>query len=135
MTTQTIDTRQERAARRSLARSAAYQLLSQATAYPSRDALDALLEEDLPHGRDAATLLPAQFATGLESLEKELRSTDADALQAEHRRIFTHILSLDCPPCETVYTAQQIYEETQQLADIAGFFRAFSIQLSQDLPL
>jgi DMSO reductase family type II enzyme chaperone len=130
MTTQTVETRQAQAARRALARSAGYQVLSQATVYPSKEVVSALREEDLPQARTAVDILGQAFSDRLEALAKEMQ-VDATQLQTEHRKIFTHILSLDCPPCETVYTSRQIFEETQELSDIAGFYRAFGLELAE----
>ncbi len=130
MVTQTRDTRKERAAGRALSRSALYQLMSQALVYPSEEAVAALQEVDLPQAQRAAAPLPARAAPLLAAFGEQLQSADANQLQAEHRRIFTHILSLDCPPCETFYTARHVFQETQELSDIGGFFRAFGLEIA-----
>lgn len=122
--------RQERSAERALARAALYQLLSQATAYPSRETVRALALEDVPRARQAAPSLPEEVARHLTALDRSLEDTDADQLQAAHRRVFTHVLSLDCPPCETFYTARHLFQETEELSDIAGFFRAFGLEMA-----
>lgn len=130
MVTQTRETRAERAAGRALSRSALYRLMSQALVYPSQEAVSALQEVDLPQAQRAAARLPARVAPLLAAFGEQLRSADATQLQTEHRRIFTHILSLDCPPCETFYTASHIFQETQDLSDIGGFFRAFGLEIA-----
>ncbi len=129
MPVQMIETRKEQAAARHFARSAAYRLLSQATMYPSDEVFTTLCEEDLPQAQAAAEILDETFSTPLAVFTKELQNTSSDELQREHGRTFTHLLSLDCPPCETVYTAREIFDETAQLSDIAGFFRAFGMDL------
>lgn len=131
MATVTGKRRQERAAGRALARSALYQLLSQALAYPSQEAVTALRQADLPQAQQAAARLLAHVAPLLAALDECLQGTDAARLQAEHRRVFSHIMSLDCPPCETFYTARHVFQETQELSDIGGFFRAFGLELSE----
>lgn len=131
MSVSTTTTRQEVVARRALARSAIYQLLSQALAYPSDDTVAALRQEDMSQARDSAVLLDPKVLANVDALKLALGQTNAESLQKEHRRIFTHILSLDCPPCETVYTAQHIFQETQELSDIAGFFRAFGLERAE----
>ncbi len=131
MTVQMIETRKEQAAARHFARSAAYRLLSQATMYPSDDVITALREEDLPQAQAAAEILDETFSEPLAAFAKELQNSTPDDLQREHGRIFSHLLSLDCPPCETVYTAREIFDETAQLSDIAGFFRAFGMELAE----
>ncbi len=123
------DTRKERVALRTLARSALYRLLSQALVYPSQEAAGALQDVDLPQAQLAASHLPPKVVPLLAALGEHLQATDALQLQAEHRRVFTHILSLDCPPCETFYTAHHIFQETQEMSDIGGFFRAFGLEM------
>lgn len=129
MLAQMIETRKEQSAVRHFARGAAYRLLSQATMYPREEVLATLREEDLSQAQAAAEILDETFSTPLAAFAKELQDASADELQREHARTFTHLLSLDCPPCETVYTAREIFDETAQLSDIAGFFRAFGMEL------
>ncbi len=129
MVTQTRKTRAERAAGRALARSALYRLLSQALVYPSGEAISALREVDLSQAQLADAHLPQNVNSLKAALAEHLQATDAVQLQVEHRRVFTHILSLDCPPCETFYTARHIFQETQDLSDIGGFFRAFGLEM------
>jgi DMSO reductase family type II enzyme chaperone len=107
-----------------------YQLLSQTLAYPTQETVDALVEVDLPQAQQAATEHSRDLAPLLTVLGEHLRYTDADGLQVEHRRVFSHILSLDCPPCETFYTACDVFQETQEMADIAGFFHAFGLEMA-----
>ena len=130
MPTQTGDRRRERATRRALARSALYRLLSQALVYPSQEVVADLEEADLPQAQQAAAHLPAQVAPLLAALFEQLQATDAAQLQAGHRHVFSHIMSLDCPPCETFYTARHIFQESQELSDIGGFFRAFGLEMA-----
>jgi TorA maturation chaperone TorD len=104
--------------------------MSQALVYPSEEAVAALQETDLPQAQRAAARLPARAAPLLAAFGEQLQNADATQLQTEHRRIFTHILSADCPPCETVYTARHIFQETQELSDIGGFFRAFGLEIA-----
>ena len=131
MTTQTIELRKEQVATYHLARSAAYRLLSQATVYPTGEVVAALSDEDLSQAQAAAAVLGAPFSERLGVFERELHAASPEQLQDQHRRIFSHILSLDCPPCETVYTASEIFQETDHLSDIAGFFRAFGMELAE----
>ena len=131
MTVQMIETRKEQAAAHHFARSAAYRLLCQATMYPSEDVIAALREDDLPQAQAAADILDETFSAPLAAFAKELQNSTPDDLQRAHGHIFSHLLSLDCPPCETVYTAREIFEETAQLSDIAGFFRAFGMELAE----
>ena len=94
-------------------------------------AVASLRETELPQAQQAVPYLPAKVAQQLTALAEEVQSVDASQLQTEHRRVYTHILSLDCPPCETLYTARHLFQETQELSDIAGFFRAFGLELAE----
>ncbi len=130
MVVQMIDNRQERAAVHHFARSAAYRLLSQATVYPTDEVIAELKDEDVPQAREVAEILGTAFSKRLSAFQRQLKKTSTNELQDQHRRSFSHILSLDCPPCETVYTAGEIFQETEQLSDIAGFFRAFGMDIA-----
>lgn len=123
--------RPEQAVHRELARSLAYRVLSQCFAYPTEEAVAELRNVDLPQVLEEAAYLPGQLLPLLGTLEDQLRANDAVSLQTEHRRVFSHIMSVDCPPCETVYTTSQIVQEVQELADIRGFFSAFGVELEE----
>ncbi len=64
--------------------------------------------------------------TGAAIAEALRTLTDAD-LQAAHLRCFGHTISKDCPPYETEYGQAHVFQKTGQLADIAGFYRAFGL--------
>jgi DMSO reductase family type II enzyme chaperone len=130
VTTQETLTRKERAAGHALARSVLYRLLSQALVYPSQEAISDLRGVDLPQAQEAASEVSAQVVPLLAALREHLECTDLDHLQTEHRRVFSHIMSADCPPCETYYTASQVFQETQELSDIGGFYRAFGLEMA-----
>jgi TorA maturation chaperone TorD len=55
---------------------------------------------------------------------------DPSRLALEYRQVFSHNLTPDCPPYETQYGATHIFWQSQQLADIAGFYRAFGVEVS-----
>jgi len=122
--------RRARAAERALARSAVYRLLSQTLVYPGAEAVSAL-HEDLPQALACAASLPDGLAPLLDGLARQLDGKDAAALQTEHRRVFSHVQSVDCPPGEVAYTAQNIFQETEELSDLNGFFRAFGLDLAE----
>ncbi len=51
-----------------------------------------------------------------------------DVLAEEHERAFGPSLSAHAPPYETCYGGSHVFMQSQQLADIAGFYRAFGLQ-------
>jgi TorA maturation chaperone TorD len=56
------------------------------------------------------------------------------ATEAAYRQVFgLTAISTTCPPCETEWEPNaDIFYRTQQLADIAGFYRAFGLDLSSE---
>ncbi len=129
MAAKTQDKRREKAPQRALARSALYCLLSQALAYPDEEAVATLQGIDLPQAWQATALLPA-LASFVSALGEHLAASSPNDLQAEHRRVFSHVTSPDCPPCETFYTSRHVFQETQDLSDVGGFYRAFGLEMA-----
>ena len=53
-----------------------------------------------------------------------------DTLRAQYENVFGIVVPKDCPPYETeYYPSQDTFGRSQQLADVAGFYRAFGIEL------
>jgi TorA maturation chaperone TorD len=100
----------------------------------ARDAADLLRAEAVttPQPRGLGELPPEQL--DLAPLLAEL-DAPADELRAEHERVFGLVLSRECPPYETEYhPSSETFFRTQQLADIAGFYRAFGLETSLTEP-
>ncbi len=131
MVTQTTDLRKEVVASRAVARASIYQLLSQALIYPDDDVVAAMAETDLPQAREATAFLPVNLDSELAAFGDQMADTSSSKLKSLHGRIFSHVISVDCPPCEAFYTAKGISQETGELADIAGFFKAFGLTLAE----
>ena len=117
-----------------LAWSAVWALLSQALAYPTPAAVDQLLGEDLPFATAFGSVLPPPVAETLAALPGAFDGLGAEQLEVEHRRLFSHVHSADCPPFETDYTARDVWRQSEQLADLAGFFRAFGVEPELERP-
>jgi DMSO reductase family type II enzyme chaperone len=123
------------AIRDALARSEVYLWLSRLFRHPD-ESLWAALQEPTFAGLDAVLEAgSAELGDALRPLLADLRATvaaiDLAHLQSEHRRIFGHIESAPCPPYETRYGSRHLFQQTQQLADIAGFYRAFGLDVSE----
>lgn len=70
--------------------------------------------------------LPAQMLT-LDGLLEELRKP-LEARREEYDRIFGLLTCRECPPYETEYhPSKETFYRAQQMADIAGFYRAFGL--------
>ncbi|MBM4001332.1 MAG: molecular chaperone TorD family protein [Planctomycetes bacterium] len=58
---------------------------------------------------------------------------DPDAVRAEYTKVFGLITCRECPPYETEFHPNEdTFFRTQQMADIAGFYRAFGIEPSHE---
>jgi TorA maturation chaperone TorD len=77
--------------------------------------------------------LPADQLT-FRQLEAELRAP-FDNIAADHERLWGMVQSRECPPYETEYhDGNEPFFRAQQLADIAGFYRAFGLEPSATIP-
>lgn len=133
-TTERRATREERralVAQRAFARAAVYRLLSQSLVYPTVDGLTSLRDVDLPAAVTLAPALQDELPPLIEQLGRRLDGASVQSLQDAHRRVFPHVESGDCPSHETAYTAENIFQETEKLSDLAGFLRAFGLELAK----
>jgi TorA maturation chaperone TorD len=70
----------------------------------------------------------------LDPLLTELRKP-IDELRGEYARVFGLLVPRECPPYETEYhPSSETFFRAQQLADIAGFYRAFGIEPASAIP-
>jgi putative dimethyl sulfoxide reductase chaperone len=100
---------------RALARSHGYAVLSRGFLYPSHALLVEMADFPAQLGRAFADAgVDAGVDLRLEGLEQEYQDWFGGQAPA-------------CPPYETEYTASHIWMQTQQMADIAGFYRAFGL--------
>lgn len=122
----------EKAVEEALKRSRAYQLLSEAFSYPEENLFRMLkgsflkeitIQLDHTNGGEAGF----DFCRLRESVN---RVSNLSHLASEYTRCFGHTLSMECPPYETQYEYPHIFQQTQGLADIAGFYRAFGLEVS-----
>ena len=144
------------AVERALGRSKLYLLVSWSMLYPEDDEFLDYLQcgEFVEDGRSAlASLIAALDSIGGERARSKLTAlsqyldqiegwvatecanwhvTDSD-LQAEHRRVFSNVITLDCPPYETLFGNDHVFGQAHVMGDIAGFYKAFGVELSQDV--
>jgi TorA maturation chaperone TorD len=88
----------------------AYRIFAAAFAYPQKDVLQGLGQ------------IPGF---------KVDPDTDLDELRREYTRLFTPTVAGGLPPYETEYGKAEIFRKTQILADIAGFYRAFGLDIAE----
>ncbi|RKY20594.1 MAG: hypothetical protein DRQ55_07230 [Planctomycetota bacterium] len=132
------------------ARLQVYQVLSLAASDPRSERWPRLREPAVCEAAVAAARFladqgeaqPHELAPGETSpsgldLAELMRFAEAprDELGEEHQRVFGLVQSKECPPCESDYCPQtfSVYR-SQRMADVAGFYRAFGLQPSRDMP-
>lgn len=118
---------QEKAVRRALARSRLYGFLSPLYLYPDEETFSGLNWEE---AREALILLGNRH--GLKEPFESVRACfeNASVLQSQYVTIFGHTLGQECPPYETQYGGAHIFQQAHDLGDIAGFYRAFGLEVS-----
>jgi putative dimethyl sulfoxide reductase chaperone len=107
-----------------LGRAAVYELLSCAFSYPDAESVEQLqayirdiAEHPIADGLELGPLLSA--------LEHELEGTPLRSLETGHTGLFAG--DVQCSPHETEYDFDT-FVKARQLADIAGFYRAFGLK-------
>lgn len=142
------------AVERALGRSKLYLLLSWSMLYPeddefldyvqsgefvedARTALESLRQGLEGIGGERARTKLAAVAKSLDQVESLVASEcvnwQLSDLQAEHRRVFSNVITLDCPPYETLFGNDHVFGQAHVMGDIAGYYRAFGVELSKDI--
>jgi TorA maturation chaperone TorD len=86
--------------------------------------------ESMLHARDMTDPVESEVTRLVDGLR-----APTDALRAEYDRIFGLVVPKECPPYETeYYPTQETFARSQQMADIAGFYRAFGIEPAWSSP-
>lgn len=115
---------------RAHARGAIYLYLSTLFVYPEAPAWQTLQEpsvEDLEY----ALCLLGWSADETAQVQKRLQEMARENFAAEHVAIFGHTAAGELRPYEAGYGTNHVFQETQCLADVAGFYRAFGLEPCQ----
>lgn len=116
-----------------LARSHVYEFISSAFSNPD-SALQELLQSRLLDTENRLLLLEDRPSLeALRALRPVVMSCSSDELEMSYVQTFGHAISKECPPYETEYGQAHIFQQSQVLADIAGFYNAFGLELAPDL--
>ncbi|MGH9388032.1 MAG: TorD/DmsD family molecular chaperone [Vicinamibacteria bacterium] len=118
------------------ARSIVYRSLSRLFRRPDRAALERLQKGDLPLLSVALHELGAdsELIGLVGALSEQVESASLEELQTLYHDVFEPSGGLRCPPNETSQTPespQEAMTKTFQLADIAGFYRAFGVEIAE----
>jgi len=154
MPTGSVAIKDSPAVERALGRSKLYLLLSWSLLYPeddefldylqsgefvedARTALESLRQGLEGIGGERARTKLAAVAKSLDQVESLVASEcvnwQLSDLQAEHRRVFSNVITLDCPPYETLFGNDHVFGQAHVMGDIAGYYRAFGVELSKDI--
>lgn len=119
------------AVERALARSRLYRLLALAFRYPDTARVAAL--EQLAGAERVEALGPSggELQRSLSELASAARGTTPEDLQDQYVAAFGHVTLPDCPLYETACGIGDPFQQSQALADIAGFYRAFGLEMAE----
>ncbi|MDP6560338.1 MAG: molecular chaperone TorD family protein [Candidatus Binatia bacterium] len=113
-----------------LCRATLYNALALGFRPPAKETLDRLIAQEGAEAlADAAAVLDERLASAAQALA-HVRSRSLPELSASFRRLFGHTARGPVPPYETEYGQEVLFQQPQELADLAGFYRAFSLKLS-----
>jgi TorA-specific chaperone len=118
-----------------LCRAVLYDAVSLALRPPSEETSRRLLEPGAARVlTDAAAVLDAAAPAGLAEPAAALArpEADLDELRSSHQRLFGHTARGAVSPYETEYGEEVLFQQPQELGDLAGFLRAFGLELRAD---
>ena len=121
------------ATERAFARANLYRFLSLAFAYPTAD-IHKELTLGLEPARVAARLISGETGDLADAAASQIEALERKGLAAGYRKTFTLSASPDCPLNECAYSAKHVFQEVQDLADIAGFYTAFGLEIAGERP-
>ena len=102
-----------------------------------RAALDGLKKElrgiGGEEGQERLQAVEANFDAIEKWISSEGENWKIQDLRDEHRRVFSNVIALDCPPYETLFGNDHVFGQSYVMGDIAGFYSAFGLQLSPDI--
>lgn len=105
-------------------RGLAYEFLARAFAYPDANAIESI--------RDTAGLVVTLDKGGLlEPVARTFIEEPRAKLESEYIDLFTLATSPDCPSYESAYVCTDMGQQTTIMADVAGFYRAFGLEIGQ----
>lgn len=118
-----------------LATSQVYQFLSMCLFEPEKNVMELLRNKD--YMSEVESCLGetgnVELSEAFRNIRKELQDSNVDKLVKGYRDTFgSATVAMDCPPYEMYFSGSQIYQQTQELADISGFYKAFGVEISRD---
>lgn len=115
-----------------LARGTLYAALALGFRPPTHETLERLASPDAAAAlADAAAVLERDLRARAAALAHS--GLDLDRLAAAHRHLFGHTVRGEVPVYETEYGNEALFQQPQELGDLAGFLAAFGLALRPDV--
>lgn len=115
---------------KALARSCVYRFLSALFTYPDDVVWSIVQGRSTLETAQSIELLQWNVG-GFRELQETIQEMTQEGLASEHTSIFGLTAAGDIPPYEGRYCARHLFQETQCLADIAGFYLAFGLESAE----
>jgi len=116
-------------AERAAARSTLYRFLSLGFLYPEAENL-ARLRSGIEEAAVCLKFLGYSHVLPTLHSAREALPLTCKALEKHYLKTWGHTISPTCSPYEMEYGPAHIYQKTQGLADVSGFYHAFGLKLS-----
>lgn len=113
------------------ARASLYRLLAEALSYPDAETTTLVRGAYLDEALDAVGLLDADIAAAVRALRRALARLNAGEAEQAFVATFGHARPQVVVPYECPYVTTNLFQESDTLADIAGFYRAFGVEPSR----
>lgn len=110
------------------ARASLYRLLAEALSYPDAESATLVRGAYLDDALEAVPLLDADIAAAVRALRRALAGLNAGEAELAFVATFGHARPQLVVPNECPYVTTNLFQESDTLADIAGFYRAFGVE-------
>lgn len=111
-----------------LARAKLARLIAAGFAEPCRDNTDRFchqaVQEEIREAARSLGLATAGVSAFFESMK------DGNVLEQDYGKLLGHTVRSECPPYELEYRGTEVFQQSQTLADIMGFYRAFGFDVT-----
>lgn len=118
-----------------LASSQIYQFLSMCLFEPDEKLVEFLNNKDYMNEVGSCLRMNGngELSGTFKCVQDELKNISPDIMHKGYLHMFGNAtVAMDCPPYEMYFSGSHIYQQTQDLADISGFYRAFGLEVSKD---
>ncbi len=123
----------QHAIERALQRSALYQFLATALRPPAEGFVAAVADNRWRTALQALRMRGEGNAAAVKAALGSVTGLSPEALAEEYHRAFGHQVGVDCPLYEAQYSAGEVFQQAQCLADIAAFYRAFGLDVGAEV--